>query len=201
MTTYRTVAAPHRVEIDKIKGSRFIADVAPAATVDEAKAFLTSIRETFPDATHHCSAWRINEQEGRGNDDGEPSGSAGAPILRQIDGAGIVATVIVVTRYFGGTKLGTGGLIRAYGAAARAALDTVKIVEHTVTRTLRITHSYELTATVQAVLAAYHLEPIEPRYEAEVTFALAIAEEQADEVAHELTERTAGRVLLEVADT
>ncbi|MCK4873759.1 MAG: YigZ family protein [Phycisphaerales bacterium] len=197
MTTYRTIARPVCVEIGKIKGSRFIADAATAGSVDEARAFLQSIRETFPDATHHCSAWRIDEHESRANDDGEPSGSAGAPILRQIDGVGVIGTVIVVTRYFGGTKLGTGGLIRAYGAAARAALDAADVIEHIVTRTLHITHGYELTATVQSVLSAYHLEPIDPHYETDVRFTIAIPEETADELVRELTERTGGRVRIE----
>lgn len=197
MASYRTIAGPIQVEIDKIKGSRFIADASPVAGVDEAKAFLASIRETFPDATHHCSAWRIDEKESRANDDGEPSGSAGAPILRQIDGADVVGVVIVVTRYYGGTKLGTGGLIRAYGSAARAALDEAEIVEHFVTRTLHVRHGYDLTATVRSVLNAFDLEPIDPVYETDVRFALAIPEERAEALIEELTERTGGRTSIE----
>jgi len=198
MASYRTIAQPVRVEIDKIKGSRFIADAAPAVSVDEARAFLQSIRETHPRATHHCSAWRISEQESRANDDGEPSGSAGAPILRQIDSLDLIQTIVVVTRYYGGTKLGTGGLVRAYSAAARAALDESHIIEHIITRTLHITHAYELTATVQSILAAHHLEPINPVYETDVRFTLAPPEEEAEVLLRELDERTGGQLEIEV---
>ncbi len=200
MPEFRTIASPEQTEIDKIKGSRFIADAARVADVDETAAFLQTIREQYPDATHHCSAWRINESESRANDDGEPAGSAGAPILRQIDGAELIQTMIIVTRYFGGTKLGTGGLIRAYGSAARAVIDEARVIEHIITRKLHVTHPYELTATVQSVLNSFHLKPIDPVYETDVRFILAAPEEIADDLVSELTERTAGRVKIDVGN-
>ncbi len=200
MASYYTIAKSVRVEIDKIKGSRFIADVSPIGSVAEARAFLSLIRETFPDATHHCSAWRVDEQESRANDDGEPKGSAGAPILRQIDGAGVVGTVVVVTRYYGGTKLGTGGLVRAYGAAARLVLENAHIIEHVIKRTLEITHDYELTAVVQSVLAKYKLEPVDAVYETNVKLKFAVDEDIAEAFIYELTEGTSGRVKVVVGE-
>jgi uncharacterized YigZ family protein len=198
MPRYRTIAQPLRYEIEKIKGSRFIADVAPVSDDDAAEAFLAQVREAFPDATHHCSAWLIDPEHTRFSDDGEPSGSAGMPILRQLQGSGLVQVAAVVTRYYGGTKLGTGGLVRAYGAAARAALDAAEVVEHIITRSIRITHGYDLTAAVQSVLSEYHLEPVESTYETEVQLTLAVPEEQAEAFVRELGERTAQRVIIDL---
>ena len=122
----QVVVASLRHEGDPIKGSRFIVDVSPAGDEDEARQVLTQVRADFPDASHHCWAWRIADPAiDRVNDDGEPSGSAGRPILAQLTGRDPVDTAVIVTRYFGGTKLGVGGLVRAYGGAAGAALDTM----------------------------------------------------------------------------
>ena len=113
-----------RVEPEPTKGSRFIATAVPVADEDAAKAALAQLRAEMPDATHHCSAWRIAAPSlERANDDGEPGGSAGRPILSAIQGRNLVNVAVIVTRYFGGTKLGVGGLVRAYGAAAAAVLD------------------------------------------------------------------------------
>ncbi|MCA9000417.1 MAG: YigZ family protein, partial [Planctomycetes bacterium] len=103
--SFRTASRAFRYEPDKVKGSRFIADVAPALNGEEAEAFVRTIREEFPDASHHCYAWRcgVEGKDHRANDDGEPSGSAGKPILAQIEGHELTQIVVVVTRYFGGT--------------------------------------------------------------------------------------------------
>ena len=118
MGTYLTFADAVHVEPEPIKRSRFIGDGAPIASVEEGMAFITDIKTRYPDAGHHCFAWRLAKGDAgfRVNDDGEPGGTGGQPILNHIDGADLRGVVIVVTRYFGGTKLGKGGLIRAYGA-------------------------------------------------------------------------------------
>ena len=123
--TYLTIGGYARAEI-KIKGSRFIAEAMPVARVEAAEKEIAAVCKREFNATHHCTAYRIgpNGDVFRYNDDGEPSGTAGIPILRQIDGRSLTDTLVVVTRYFGGTKLGTGGLIRAYGDAARQVLET-----------------------------------------------------------------------------
>ncbi len=117
-----------RTETEVAK-SRFIASVSPAFTVEEAKAFLNLIRAEMPDASHHVYAFRVgfgqSVTEGV-SDDGEPSGTSGPPILAILRGSGIGDIIIVVTRYFGGTKLGTGGLVRAYSEAAHIALNNLK---------------------------------------------------------------------------
>ncbi|RIH79173.1 IMPACT family member YigZ [Calidithermus terrae] len=113
-----TLAAPHELE-QLIQKSRFIARAAPAATPEEALAFLERVRER--EATHNCWAYRVGPLY-RFSDDGEPGGTAGQPILRAIEGQGLDRVMVVVTRHFGGVKLGTGGLVRAYGGVAAECL-------------------------------------------------------------------------------
>ncbi len=110
----------------KIKGSKFIASVAPAYSPVEGEEFLERIKKEFWDATHNVFAYQIavgEEAEEKASDDGEPTGSSGPPVLQAIKGSGLTNTIVVVTRYFGGTKLGIGGLIRAYGDTAAQALE------------------------------------------------------------------------------
>lgn len=196
MPSYRTIAEPVRIEIERIKASRFIGDAGPAASAQEAKAFIEQVRAAFPDATHHCSAWRIDGDETRSSDDGEPSGSAGRPILKRIEGDDLNRVVVVVTRYFGGTKLGTGGLVRAYGAAARAALDAATIIEREAMATLRVEHAYEASGAVAGVLAHHGLEPIESKYDTSVHLRIAVPVAEVERVAGALREATAGQALV-----
>ncbi len=118
----------------KDRGSRFIAKACPVENVEEVKEILLSLRKEYHDARHHCYAYIIgtDEENWRANDDGEPSGSAGNPILGQIRSFGLTNVLIVVIRYFGGTLLGVGGLINAYRNAARAAIESNSIITKTV---------------------------------------------------------------------
>lgn len=197
MPVFRTLAAPHQVEIPKIKGSRFIADVAPVASEAEAKAFVESVRQVFPDASHHCWAWALAGDVVRSSDDGEPGGTAGEPILKRILGAELEAVAVVVTRWFGGTKLGMGGLVRAYGGAAAAVLDEAEIVTRTQTVELRLSHAYGDSGAVTSVLTAHGLEPVSAEYGVEVVLAVAVPVEEVDVFVIELRDRTAGRVVAE----
>jgi hypothetical protein len=121
MDTFVTLAGDG-VAQTRVKGSTFAALAAPAPDEAEARARLAAREREMWDATHHGSAWRMRGGTVRANDAGEPSGSTGAPILAAIDGAGLTDCVVIVTRYYGGTKLGVGGLVRAYGDAAAEAL-------------------------------------------------------------------------------
>ena len=154
---FRTVRGPSRYEPERTKGSRFIAAISPAQDVQAAEAFVASLRSEYDDASHHCFAWRLGPdgETFRSSDDGEPGGSAGRPILLQIEGHDLTDTVVVVTRYFGGTKLGVGGLVRAYGGAAGQALDRAEILITEITRTLHIEYPYECTGAVEALFARY----------------------------------------------
>ncbi|GAA1964816.1 hypothetical protein GCM10009817_00720 [Terrabacter lapilli] len=126
---YLTLAAPATAELE-VRRSRFICDVAPASSEEAARAFVEQVRSTSRDARHHCTAYVLGADGAtlRSNDDGEPSGTAGAPMLDVLRGRGLTDVVAVVTRWFGGTLLGTGGLIRAYGDAVSLALDGATVV-------------------------------------------------------------------------
>ena len=128
----------------KDNGSRFIAQAYPVETEDEVKEIVGRLRKEYHDARHHCYAYRIGLDGGlwRANDDGEPSGSAGRPILGQIDAAGLSDVLVVVVRYFGGIKLGIPGLIRAYKTSTADALSQASVVEKVAGRFYRVTFPY-----------------------------------------------------------
>ncbi len=196
MPTIRTIAAPLSHEADKIKGSRFIAHLAPVETAASASDFVERARAEFAGATHNCFAWRITERDDgfRYSDAGEPSGSAGRPMFDEIVGRGLVRVAAVVTRYFGGTKLGKGGLMRAYSGAVRFALDRAEILEIPITRSIELHFAYPLTGAVEAVLNAHRLEPSSATYGADVRMLVAVPIEVFDSLVDELGERGAGRV-------
>jgi len=192
---FPSLGEPFRFEDEPTKGSRFLASVAPARDAEEAAAFVQSLRDEFPEATHHGFAWRLGRsgETFRFGDDGEPGGSAGRPILAQIEGHGLTQVVVVVTRWFGGTKLGVGGLVRAYGGAAGRALDRAPVVTVVVTRRLEVEFPYEATSGVQSWLAAGSLAPVTTAYGERVRMGFDVPESRWDEVRRELLDATAGR--------
>jgi len=143
--TYRTLAAPGTGTY-KDRGSKFVAYAFPVESEEEALGHLECLRKEHPKARHHCFAWRLGT-EGRRfrfNDDGEPTGTAGRPILGQIDAAGLTNVVVIVVRYFGGTLLGTSGLIRAYRQSAAEALRQGQFIERMVLQHWRVELNYAL---------------------------------------------------------
>ena len=149
MTDTLAGRASHLLEV---KHSRFLAQAAPVATLDDALAFLREI--AVPDATHNCWAYRIGG-EYRSSDDGEPAGTAGRPILAAIDGHGFDRVMVVVTRWYGGIKLGAGGLVRAYGGAAAECLRTAPRQPLVVTTRLVLACVFDDLGAVHAALAPY----------------------------------------------
>lgn len=141
--TFKSIASPSR-GLFKDNGSRFIALAYPVTTEEEIKSIITSVRKEYHDARHHCYAYRLGYRRdiSRANDDGEPSSSAGKPILGQIDSLELSDILVVVVRYFGGIKLGIPGLIRAYRSSTADALDHAEIVEKTAVRRYRLTFGY-----------------------------------------------------------
>ncbi len=139
-STYTTVARAATAELE-VKRSRFRCDVARVDTDRGARHFIVDIRRQFRDATHHCTAFVLGPtaQIQRSNDDGEPSGTAGMPMLSVLTGRGLSDVVAVVTRYYGGTQLGAGGLVRAYGDAVSAALDAADVRQRAMHRLIEIT--------------------------------------------------------------
>jgi uncharacterized YigZ family protein len=143
----------------KEKGSKFIARAFHVENEGEAKEQLTLMKKEYHDARHHCYAFRIQPENEffRSNDDGEPSGTAGKPILNQLLSAELFNVMVVVIRYFGGTKLGVPGLIRAYKTATRDALDRAEIVDLTITRKLTLLFDYPLMNSVMHIVKAEKL--------------------------------------------
>jgi uncharacterized YigZ family protein len=179
----------------RVKGSTFLALAAPAESEDEARARLEPVQRRHFDASHHCSAWRFRNGTWRANDAGEPSGSAGAPILAAIDGAGVTDCIVVVTRWFGGTKLGVGGLVRAYGDAAALAIAAAPKRVGTPAVRLSVEYGYEHTAAVMRALERAGAARVEHGYAAGgqrglVGFTVPMAAETA--LRDELRESTAG---------
>ncbi|MFD0325057.1 IMPACT family protein [Lysobacter gummosus] len=153
--------ARHQIEI---KHSRFLALAAPVASPEAALAFVQEVAD--PDATHNCWAYRIGALY-RFNDDGEPSGTAGRPILAAIDGQGCDQVVTVVTRWYGGIKLGAGGLVRAYGGAAAECLRRAARRELIVYGELDLAYAFEDIGAVHAALNAFGAEKAEERFDAD----------------------------------
>ena len=150
MENFTTIETGGTAEYE-IQRSRFIAEAAHAATEEEARAFLLSCKKKYYDARHNPSAWVLGAggERQKSNDDGEPGGTSGNPILEAIKKRGLVDTVVVVTRYFGGIKLGAGGLIRAYGHAAHLALEASSLVRSLQLTRLAVTVDYTLLALVE----------------------------------------------------
>lgn len=158
--SFVTLAGPGEAET-RVIGSRFLAVALPVADEEEARTLLEARRQRFFDATHNCSAWRLRDGTWRANDAGEPGGSAGAPILAAIDGAGVRDCLVVVTRFFGGTKLGVGGLVRAYGEIAALALEAAPRLHALRAVRVRVRYPYPHTSAVMRVLERVGAEEVE----------------------------------------
>lgn len=195
---YRTLGGPGRKEIERVLGSRFIATAAPLHGPEEVEALLAPIRREFHAARHHCYAWRtgIGGERFRAHDGGEPGGSAGRPILERIDALELTGVIVVVTRYFGGTKLGVGGLARAYARAAEAVLAECPIRTLAITQRFQVEHDYELTHAVQGLIGALALPPASAEYGSIVRLVFDVPIGRVDLFERELRERTAGRATL-----
>lgn len=182
------------------KKSRFIANVVPAASVEEAVAFIDSMRKKYYDARHNCSAFIIgrNRELTRCSDDGEPSGTAGKPILEVLLGAGVTNVAVVVTRYFGGTLLGTGGLVRAYTQASKEGLAHAGIATMRYGKELTIGTEYTDVGKIQYILSSRNIEIVQSRYTQSVEFDIRIPSEEVQNLKKELTEATAGRTRIEI---
>lgn len=164
--TYRMLAT--RGEgLYKEKGSKFIAETFIVMNEDEAKAAIAGVKKQYFDARHHCYAYMIGPDKKvfRSSDDGEPSGTAGKPILNQILSKDVTNVCVVVTRYFGGIKLGTSGLINAYKTAAHEALDNAQIVEKTINEIYSLEFEYPLMNEVMRILKEEDLEQQNQHFE------------------------------------
>jgi len=188
-------AASARVEI-RVVNSRFIASAGPAAAVADARAFIAGIRAEMPDASHHVYAYVV----GHGattmlgmSDDGEPSGTAGRPVMAVLRGSGLGDVTLVVTRYFGGTLLGTGGLVHAYGDAARAVLAILPREPKIERRRLGVTLPYSAFDQARRLVAAHAGTILEESFAADVTLRVLLPLAQVGPFIAQLGEATAGQ--------
>lgn len=196
---YLTISKPLRAAELKVVGSRFIADLYPLSTKEEVESYLERIRKEFYDASHHCYAFRLgaNAEQVRAADDGEPSGTAGKPILMVLEGAKLTNVLCVVTRYFGGTKLGTGGLARAYADAAKLAVEDAQIKTVYRMKELRLTYSFDDMSGVERMIAKYGAEKLESVYSNDVTMRVSLRESLIEEFTKEVIESLLGKVTIE----
>lgn len=164
--SFKTIASPSE-GLYKDKGSKFLSFAFPVNNESEIKEILETIRKKYHDARHHCYAWMLGEDKlhFRENDDGEPSNSAGKPILGQIQSKNISNVLIIVVRYFGGTLLGVGGLIQAYKTAAKEALESAKIIDKFIYRIYLIQFLYEEMNSVMKVLKDMELDQFDQIFE------------------------------------
>jgi uncharacterized YigZ family protein len=194
--TYRTVRQYASSQF-KEKGSKFIGHIYPAASRDEAEARVADIQKEYHDATHNCSAFRIgigDEALFHFDDDGEPSGTAGKPIYQAILGTDLTNVVIIVTRYFGGTKLGTGGLIRAYGYSAKLTIEQAKVVEKTLAEKVTVQSDYDDMNLVMRAIESFQGKLIDQEYGESVQISLAVPRSLVNQLKSRLKEQSAGRI-------
>ena len=195
---YLTITETGKGEYEE-KKSRFLGEAIHVESEEEASAHVARIRKQYYDARHHCYAWVIGEgsERKKSADDGEPSGTAGQPILKVIEGSGCTNVLVIVTRYFGGTLLGTGGLVRAYTQAARAAIGNAQTVRMCLCRKIAVTLEYGALDRVVYELRRQGIEMGETEYGAQVTLHLTAEEEYADALEKKITALTSGGAAIE----
>ncbi len=194
MNPYKTIFSPCQGEIEE-KKSRFICHIIPIDSEEEALAFIEKMKKQYWDARHNCSAYILEGPVDlmRASDDGEPQKTAGQPILSVLQGAELKNVCAVVTRYFGGTLLGTGGLVRAYTDSTAAALKNAEIIEKTPGRLLSITTDYNGLGKLQYLMGSLGLPIMDTRYAENVTVQICLPLTKVDEVSRKLIDATNGK--------
>ena len=186
------------------KKSRFLGIVSSVKNEEEAVAFIEAKRKQYHDARHNCSAYILEDENGRilsrYSDDGEPQGTAGMPILEVLEGAHLVNTICVVTRYFGGVLLGTGGLVRSYTNAAKAAIDNAALLEKHEGLPLTITTDYNGYGRIEYLLRQEDIPIADTSYAVDVDISCVIPFDKKESLEAKLSEATGGSVLLDYGE-
>ncbi len=179
--TYRTIISPSEETLFKDKNSKFFGYAFPVKSEDEIKEKLVALKKQHHSARHHCYAWQLGTStvRFRANDDGEPSNSAGQPIYGQIQAFEITNVLIVSVRYFGGVKLGVGGLINAYRNSAKLALQACEIVEKTINVQYQLCFGYEMMNKVQRIIKEKNITIINQKMELECEYIIAVRKNEA----------------------
>ena len=202
MARYRIPAKQTRTEI-MVVNSRFIATVAPVFSVEEAREFIQDVRHEFSDASHNVPAFLIGHGQSviaHSSDDGEPSGTAGRPALTVLQGSGLGDIAVVVTRYFGGTKLGTGGLVRAYTDAVKEVLSLLPLAEKVPTLLVRLVIPYSLFEQVKLIIQEHRGKIIGEAFAAEITINLQFIEEDFESFNQSIIQLSRGKISAEIID-
>lgn len=188
----------HEIEIQR---SRFITTISQTTTEEQAREIIATARNRYPDARHHCSAFIIKPEGGNeighSNDDGEPSGTAGSPMLEVIRRRQLVNVVAVVTRYFGGILLGAGGLVRAYSSSVANALDLAELVELVKAEVWQVSADYSTAGRLEADIRAANLTVLQVSYSQTVTFKIAVNSSQRHSLHTLVATVGQGQLLLE----
>ena len=195
--SYRTVASAARASFE-VRGSEFIGPVRPVESAEGAEAFIEEVRSEYDDATHNVPAYRVRADPFReySSDDGEPSGSAGKPALNVLQGQELENVAVVVTRYYGGTNLGVGGLVSAYGQAVKDAVDAAGTAEREPHEQFAATVAYDDSGTVRGILDSTGVE-YEADYGEDVEFVVSVPVADAPGLRDRLQSATSGRVTVE----
>jgi len=193
---YPVPAATHRVE-QEVSRSRFITTIARASTAEDAVAFIRAVGEEFRNATHNCWAYLVGPPGDTSrigmSDDGEPRGTAGRPMLNALMHAGIGDVAVVVTRYYGGTKLGTGGLVRAYGGGVQEALATLSLTERIEYAFLTVVIDYSRISVLQQLCGQFEAEVLAQEFAVDVRVDLRLPGEHADRFRAAVLDATRGQ--------
>jgi uncharacterized YigZ family protein len=202
---YRTVAGRGEADFE-VQGSEFVGYASPAATVEDAEAFVADVEERHPDATHNVPCYRVRvESGGPGDghllreyqsDDGEPTGSAGKPALNVLQQRDVENAVVVVTRYYGGTNLGVGGLARAYSRAVKEAVDDASLVEQRPQERFDVSVAYDDSGTVRGILESADCE-FDADYGERAAFDVTVAREESGALRERIQNATSGRAEVE----
>ena len=202
MEDYRVVYRGGQQEIIE-KKSRFIATVIPIESENDALAALEQLRKKYWNATHNCFAYVLGRHQElqRFSDDGEPSGTAGKPILDVLLGEGVHNALIVVTRYFGGTLLGTGGLVRAYSKSAKAGLEESSVINKILGKKILLNMDYNTVGKIQYLLAQNQISILDSVYKEDVDIYIVVSIEEVSYLEKEIMEATSAQVHCEELDT
>ncbi|BFN37543.1 IMPACT family protein [Fidelibacter multiformis] len=181
------------------KGSKFLGHAYPLISENQAETVLKEVRKKYYDATHNCYAWRVGtgkDELFRYSDDGEPSGTAGKPIFDMLDKYGVTNLLVVVTRYFGGTKLGTGGLVRAYSHSAELTLSEARIITREIGTEVQIICTYEEHPHIMRILNTYPVISLNQDFSESVQLYIEIDEVHLPALRMDIQNATSGRVNL-----
>lgn len=182
--TYKTITQPSEETLFKDRGSKFFGYAFPVTSEEEIKESLVQLKKVHNSARHFCYAWQIGSEKKRfrANDDGEPSNSAGMPIYGQIQAFDVTNVLIVSVRYFGGTKLGVGGLINAYRTSAQLALEVSNIVEKTIDVQFELSFNYDMMNKVQRIIKEKNLKIVSQTLELSCTYIIAVRKKDSQAI-------------------